>query len=62
MNNLTEQDIKNLLAIIAIANIKGSEALTVAILQKKLESMLTPVAEDVPNVVTETSPNEKKPE
>lgn len=39
---LEQTDIKNLLALIAIAPIKGVEATTVALLQQKLNAMLTP--------------------
>lgn len=41
---LTDADIKNLLALINLAPIKGNEAVTVAILQQKLTGMLTPEA------------------
>lgn len=47
---LNQEDIKNLLAIIARVDIKGSEATAVAILQQKLNGMVTvdsPVAEEV---------------
>lgn len=51
---LEQIDLKNLLALIAIAPIKGQEAITVAMLQQKLTSMLTP---EVP-VETPTPENE----
>lgn len=41
---LEQLEIKNLLALIAIAPIKGQEATTVALLQQKLTGMLTPEA------------------
>lgn len=42
MENFTEEDIRNLLALIAVAPIKGSEASVVADLQKKLSNILPP--------------------
>lgn len=39
---LEQQDITNLLALISKANITGQEAMTVAMLQQKLQAMLTP--------------------
>lgn len=36
---LTQEDIKNLLVLIAVAPIKGSEATTVAVLQQKLVAL-----------------------
>lgn len=47
MENFTQEDIKNILALIAQATIKGQEATTVAILQQKLNQALTPKAPTV---------------
>lgn len=41
MNALTQEDIKNILALISRADIKGGEATAVAILQQKLGGMVT---------------------
>ena len=38
--NLTQEDIKNLLILIAKAPLVGSEALVVAVLQNKLQAMI----------------------
>lgn len=57
MNTLTEVDIKNLLALIASAPIKGNEAMTVALLQNKLQAMLTPIAEVTPTLAAKESEN-----
>ena len=58
MNNFTQEEIKNLIALINLAPIKGLEAMTVAMLQQKLASMLTqesfteaPATESVAEVV-----------
>lgn len=42
MNNLTQEDLKNILALINNAPIKGGESLIVAALVQKLTSMLAP--------------------
>ncbi len=42
METLTQEDYKNILALIALAPIKGQEATTVALLQQKLVKLLTP--------------------
>jgi len=42
MQELNQEDYKNILALIGIAPIKGQEATTVAILQQKLSRLLTP--------------------
>lgn len=39
---LTQEDYKNLLAMINVTTIKGGEALTVALLQQKLNNLLNP--------------------
>jgi hypothetical protein len=39
---LTQEDYKNLLAMMAVAPINGSQALTVAILQQKINNLLIP--------------------
>lgn len=44
--DFTQEDYKNLLALINIAPIKGQEAMTVALLQQKLTSKLEPVKPD----------------
>jgi hypothetical protein len=45
MNQLTQEEITNLLALIKRANITGAEALPVAMLQQKLSALLTPTTE-----------------
>lgn len=42
METLTPEDIKNLIALISVAPIKGSESMTVALLLQKLNAMLQP--------------------
>ena len=46
MNNLNNEDYKNILALIARSQIQGGEATTVALLQQKIQSLLKP--EDKP--------------
>lgn len=46
MNNLTQEDIKNILAVILIAPITGKEAVTIALLQQKLSGMLPKSTEE----------------
>lgn len=46
MEKLTQEDIKNIIALISVAPIKGQEATTVAILQQKLLSLLTPTKDE----------------
>jgi len=55
---LTQEDYKNLLAMINVTTIKGAEALTVAILQQKLTKLLTP--DPVPNEKEVPVPTEEK--
>lgn len=43
---LEQQDITNLLALISKATISGSEAVTVGLLQQKLQDMLLPVKKE----------------
>lgn len=43
---LNVQDYKNLLALIAIAPIKGNEATTVAVLQQKLNTLISESPEE----------------
>ena len=38
----TQEELKNILALINLAPIKGGEATTVALLQQKIVSLLTP--------------------
>lgn len=48
---LTQEDIKNIIALINISQIKGQEAVTVALLQQKLLGMLkneAPKQQDTP--------------
>ena len=40
MNNFSQEEIKNILVLIARANITGQEATSVAILQQKLSGLL----------------------
>lgn len=54
MNQLTQEDYKNILALISRANITGQEATSVAILQQKLAKLLQPDAQE------ETKPNKGK--
>lgn len=49
MKELTQEDIKNILALISVAPIKGLEATGVAVLQQKLLGLLTPKEENVKN-------------
>lgn len=42
MNTLTQEDYKNILALISNTPIKGGEAMVVAVLQQKLTKLLTP--------------------
>ena len=55
---LTQEDYKNLLGLIAAAPINGSQALTVAILQQKLTKLLNP--EPLPNEKEVPVPTEEK--
>lgn len=48
MNNFTQEELKNILALINIAPIKGNEATTVALLQQKIFKMLTPETSEKP--------------
>lgn len=41
MEQLTQEDIKNTIALISIAPIKGNESFTVALILQKLQKMLT---------------------
>ncbi len=61
-NNLTKQDITNILNLIALAPIKGNEAMTVALLQQKLVSIAStmPVEETVPAGTTQDTSKDKK--
>ena len=43
---LTNEDYKNILALISRANITGQEATSVAILQQKISKLLEPVKEE----------------
>lgn len=52
MNNFSQEEIKNILALISKAPITGEGALTVALLQQKLAKLLEP----------EEVKDEKKPE
>jgi hypothetical protein len=45
MNTLTQEDIKNILVLIARADIKGGEAIGIVTLQQKLSGMLEPVVD-----------------
>ncbi len=40
---LTQEDLQNLLKIIAKVSITGAEAMTIAILQQKISNLLTPL-------------------
>ena len=55
MNELTQEDIRNIIALISVAQIKGQEATTVALLQQKLLKLLEPKNEDI-----QTSPKGDK--
>lgn len=66
-NQFTQTEIKNLLELVNIAPIKGIEAMTVVLLQQKLQNMLQPAAGaltpavaptvETPEVTTETENN-----
>lgn len=43
MNEFTQEDYKNILALISKAPITGQDALVVAVLQQKLSNLLTPL-------------------
>lgn len=49
MQNLTQEDIKNTIVLISKAEIKGAEALPVAVLLQKYNSMLVPKTDTKPN-------------
>jgi hypothetical protein len=42
MNNFTQEELKNILALVNLAPIKGQDAVTVALLQQKLSGLITP--------------------
>jgi hypothetical protein len=42
MNTLSQEELRNILALIARANISGQEAMAVAVLQQKINTMLAP--------------------
>lgn len=44
---LTQEDIRNIIALIGVAQIKGQEATTVALLQQKLLKLLEPKIENI---------------
>lgn len=44
MNQFTQEELKNILGLINLAQISGKEAITVAVLQQKIMKMLTPEA------------------
>lgn len=54
----TNEELKNLLALIARANITGQEALPVAVLQQKINGLITEEAN--PPKGTGTAPEEAK--
>lgn len=60
MNTLTQEDIKNILVLIARADIKGGEAIGIVTLQQKLSGMLTPVVNPKSKDDTEIEVNEDK--
>lgn len=47
MEQLTGEDYKNILALIARSTLKGEEATTVAILQQKISNLLNPEPKEV---------------
>lgn len=57
MQNLTQEDIKNTIVLISKAEIKGSEALPVAVLLQKYNSMLVL---KIPETTSETTSTEDK--
>jgi len=57
MKTLNNEDIKNILALINLAPVKGSDAMTVALLQQKLSGMMI---EDLPAPTTASSETKKK--
>ena len=54
----TQEELRNLLALIGIAPIKGSEATTVALLQQKITAL---VSNEVPSVQPAKSEKDAKP-
>ena len=56
MNQFTPEELKNLLALINLASIKGQEAITVALLQQKINNLLTQIPSQIPtNEETKTN-------
>ena len=51
----TPEELKNILALINIAPIKGNEATIVALLQQKISILLTPPAKTPKELETETT-------
>lgn len=56
MNTFTNEELKNIWSLINIAPIKGSDAMTVAILQQKINGLLT--EEATPPKGTGSAPEE----
>ena len=54
-NELTQEDYKNILSLIGMAPIKGSEALPVALLQQKITMLLQPSPVEDKKVTSETT-------
>jgi hypothetical protein len=57
---LNNQDINNILTLIGNAQVKGSEAVTVALLQQKLSNLITPEVTPLSEKPTEPEEKSKK--
>ena len=59
MNNLTQQDYQNILALISKTPITGEQSTTVAILMQKITALLQPI-QPAPEKPVEEKKEEKK--
>ena len=55
----TNEELKNLLALIALAPIRGDQATTVALLQNKIATLLQPEVKEEPKTETEETKEKK---
>lgn len=56
-NKFTTEELKNISVLIARSNITGAEALSVAVLQQKIDKMMIEVAPPVVERVADDSPS-----
>lgn len=54
MNQFTQEELKNVLALLARVELRGNEAFAVAMLQKKVQSLITEVVAPLPTKSDET--------